>query len=180
MLGGGAAYDYDRTRLRSHVRRLGITGYEAEKRLRERYRIEVELSDMYNILCLITPGDTPDTVRRLVEALADIAREQAGAAEGRIFPVVNPTIPTLSLSPRDAFYADTEAVPFEESEGRIIAEFIMVYPPGIPILLPGEVISRENIEYITEQIQIGLPVQGPEDKTLKTVKVIVEERPIFA
>ena len=65
-------------------------------------------------------------------------------------------------------------VPLKESVGRIIAEFIMVYPPGIPILLPGEVVSQENIDYIMEHLEVGLPVQGPEDKTLKNVKVIVE------
>jgi len=90
-----------------------------------------------------------------------------------------PEIPTLSLSPRDAFYAETESVPLVEAAGRIIAEFIFVYPPGIPILLPGEVISEESIEYILDHLKVGLPVQGPEDKTLTNVKVIVEEKAIF-
>ena len=89
-----------------------------------------------------------------------------------------PEIPQLSISPRDAFYADTEMIPLREAAGRIIAEFIMVYPPGIPILLPGEVISQENIDYILEHLEVGLPVQGPEDKTIENVKVILETSPI--
>lgn len=179
ILGSEATYDYDPTKLTIHVRKLGITGYDAEKQLRERFNIEVEMSDMYNILCIVTPGDTEDTVGKLTDALHAIAADQRGASEIHTFDVKNPTIPTLALSPRDAFYAETESVPLSEAEGRIIAEFIMVYPPGIPILLPGEVISKENIEYITEQVAIGLPVQGPEDKTIRQVKVIVEERAIF-
>ncbi|MCI3921479.1 aminotransferase class I/II-fold pyridoxal phosphate-dependent enzyme [Paenibacillus sp. TRM 82003] len=180
ILGTEATYDYDPTKLTIHVRRLGITGYEAEKRLRERFNIEVEMSDMYNILCIVTPGDDDETIRLLVEALRAIAGEQSGADEMKNVVVKNPKIPTLALSPRDAFYADTESVPLAEADGRIIAEFIMVYPPGIPILLPGEVISQDNIDYIAEHVEIGLPVQGPEDKTIRNVKVIVEERAIFA
>jgi arginine decarboxylase len=181
ILGTEAAFDYDPTKLTIHVRKLGITGYEMERRLRERFNIEVELSDMYNILCIVTPGDSEETIERLLQALASIAEEQSGASEiKRIVPVKNPIIPTLALSPRDAFYAQTESVPLAEADGRIMAEFIMVYPPGIPILLPGEVISRENIDYIIEHIQVGLPVQGPEDKSLRNVKVIVEERAITA
>jgi arginine/lysine/ornithine decarboxylase len=92
--------------------------------------------------------------------------------------VHNPRIPQLMLSPREAFYSHTEVIPIEESIDRIIAEFVMVYPPGIPILLPGEVITQENIDYINERLAVGLPVQGPEDKTIKTIKVIVEESAI--
>jgi len=179
ILDGEAIYDYDPTKLTIHVRKLGITGYEAELWLREHCNIEVELSDMYNILCIITAGDTPETAEKLVEALRLMAKHHEGKAQTRDVVVKTPEIPHLSLSPRDAFYAETEVVPLREAAGRIIAEFIFVYPPGIPILLPGEVISRENIDYILEHLEVGLPVQGPEDKTLRNVKVIVEERPIF-
>jgi arginine decarboxylase len=177
ILGTEATYGYDPTKLTIHVRKLGLTGYEMEKRLREQYNIEVELSDMYNILCIITSGDTREDVERLIRALERIAAEQdkRHAAEVR---VRLPEIPHLSLSPRSAFYADTEMVPLRAAAGRIIAEFIMIYPPGIPILLPGEVISQENIDYILEHLEVGLPVQGPEDKTIQNVKVIVESTAI--
>ncbi len=179
ILSRGAAYDYDPTKLTIHVRKLGITGYEAELWLRENYNIEVELSDMYNILCIITSGDDQKTTAILVEAFAELSRQHPQLDNAKDVVVIVPEIPHLSLSPRDAFYAQTEVVPLAESAGRIIAEFIFVYPPGIPILLPGEVISQENINYITEHIQVGLPVQGPEDKTMKHIKVIVEEHAIF-
>ena len=163
ILGTEATYDYDPTKLTIHVRHLGITGYETENWLREHYNIEVELSDMYNILALVTPGDTEDSVGKLLVALRDLA-SQHHVNEANELVVKIPEIPHLSLTPRDAFYADTEVVPFKESAGRIIAEFIYVYPPGIPILLPGEVISQTNIDYIVDHVEVGLPVKGPEDR----------------
>ncbi|GJM69945.1 hypothetical protein HMSSN036_21610 [Paenibacillus macerans] len=127
---------------------MGITGYETENWLREHYNIEVELSDMYNILCLITPGDTRETADILLKALRELSGIYYKEGNANELIVKVPEIPQLSLIPRDAFYADTEVIPFKESAGRIIAEFIYVYPPGIPILLPGEVISQDNIDYI--------------------------------
>lgn len=172
-------YDMDPTKLTIHVRALGMTGFEMETLLRKQHGIEVEMSDMYNILCIITPADTPVTIHRLIDAIHAIAQTQAQRRTPiHAVTVKNPHIPTLALVPRDAFYALTESIPLEEADGRIIAEFIMVYPPGIPILLPGEVISQQNIAYIQEQTLIGLPVQGLEDKTNKMVKVIVEQRAI--
>lgn len=179
VLGGEATYDFDPTKLTIHVRRLAITGYDAENWLRERYNLEVELSDMYNILCLITPGDDETSVGILLEALR--ALSAAHIEHAREVPEVvvkTPEIPHLSLTPRDAFYGETELIPFRESAGRIIAEFVYVYPPGIPIFLPGEIISQENIDYIVDHLEVGLPVKGPEDRSVTRIKVIVEETAI--
>ncbi|MCY9760459.1 aminotransferase class I/II-fold pyridoxal phosphate-dependent enzyme [Paenibacillus alvei] len=179
ILGGEATYSYDPTKLTIHVRHLGITGYETENWLRDHYNIEVELSDMYNILCLVTPGDSRETIDTLLRALRELSELHHERNEVQELVVKIPEIPQLSLIPRDAFYADTEVIPFKQSAGRIIAEFIYVYPPGIPILLPGEVISQENIDYIRDHVDIGLPVKGPEDRNIEFVKVIREERAIF-
>lgn len=175
-----AAFDFDPTKLTVHVRELGITGYDAENWLREQCNIEVELSDLYNILCLITPGDSIEAVDSLVNALKELATEKR-KQQAEIHPVdvALPDIPVLALTPRDAFYCETELIPFEQSAGRIISESIYVYPPGIPILLPGEVIARQHIQYIMEHLKVGLPVKGPEDLTVKHVKVAIEEKAIF-
>lgn len=179
ILGGEATFDYDPTKLTIHVRHLGITGYEAENWLRDNFNLEVELSDMYNILCLITPGDSEDTVGQLLGALRAMVERYPQVDEVQELVVKIPEIPQLSLTPREAFYGETEVLPFKESAGRIIAEFIYVYPPGIPILLPGEVISQSNIDYIVDHVEVGLPVKGPEDRSIQFVKVIVEESAIF-
>lgn len=179
ILGTEATYDYDPTKVNIHVRHLGITGYDAENWLREHYNIEVELSDLYNILCLITPGDTRDNVDILLTALRELSKQNYNIREVNELVIKIPKIPQLTLTPRDAFYGDTEVVLFKESADRIIAEFIYVYPPGIPILLPGEVISQDLIDYITEHVEVGLPVKGPEDRSIQNVKVIVETQAIF-
>lgn len=109
-----------------------------------------------------------------LRALSDAFKHQAktlGNVEVQV-----PDIPLLALSPRDAFYSETEVVPLVESSGRISAEFVMVYPPGIPIFMPGEIITGDNIDYIHRNMKAGLPVQGPEDESLKTIRVIKEHR----
>jgi arginine decarboxylase len=179
ILGTSATYDMDPTKLIISVKDLGITGYDVEKWLREKFNIEVELSDLYNILCIVTPGDTEDDLNKLVAALQELATNFKDQADMNVdTSVLLPDIPVLALTPRDAFYAETEVVPFDESAGRIIAEFVMVYPPGIPIFIPGEIITEENLTYIKKNVEAGLPVQGAEDYELKSLRVIKEHRAI--
>lgn len=173
-----AAHDYDPTKLIISVKELGLTGYEVEKWLRGMYNIEVELSDLYNILCIITPGDTYKEADILLEALRALSKMRTEKKEQAHTKVLLPEIPLLALTPRDAFYAETELVPFDESEGRIIAEFIMVYPPGIPIFIPGEIVTKENLLYIKKNIEVGLPVQGPENFDARMLRVIKEYKAI--
>jgi arginine decarboxylase len=178
ILNNKAAFDYDPTKLIISVKDLRITGYDVEKWLRENYNIEVEMSDLYNILCIVTPGDTEKEADILVKALQQLAKEFSHQAEKVHTQAMLPNIPLLQLTPRDAFYADTESIPLVESVGRIIAEFVMVYPPGIPIFIPGEIITEENIKYIQKNLEVGLPVQGAEDVDLKFIRVIKEHRAI--
>ncbi|MBP3952181.1 aminotransferase class I/II-fold pyridoxal phosphate-dependent enzyme [Bacillus sp. YZJH907-2] len=178
ILGTKATYDMDPTKLIITVKDLGLTGHDVEVWLREHYSIEVEMSDLYNILCIVTIGDTQEKMNILVNALNELATEHKKVEPASVAAISVPNIPDLALSPRDAFYAETEVIPFDDSVGRIIAEFIMVYPPGIPILIPGEIISQDNLSYITENLRNDLPVQGPEDETFKTLRVIKEHRAI--
>lgn len=181
ILGTKATYDFDPTKLIISVKNIGITGYDAELWLREKHNIEVELSDLYNILCIVSIGDSKETTTLLTNALRELSQlhlQKGESKSSKVIPVHVPDIPTLALSPRDAFYSETEVIPFKESVGRIIAEFVMVYPPGIPIFIPGEIITEENIEYIQENIDVGLPVQGPEDETFTNIRVIKEHKAI--
>jgi len=177
ILGTPAAFAVDPTKIIVSVKELGITGYAVEQWLRDRFNIEVEMSDLYNILCIITPGDKEEDLLRLVHALKELSTEFKHQADSNVnVSVLLPDIPTLALTPRDAFYAETELIPFEESIGRIIAEFVMVYPPGIPIFIPGEIITEENLLYTRKNIEAGLPVQGGEDNDLKSLRVLKEHR----
>ena len=173
-----AAYDYDPTKLIISVKDLGLSGNDVEIWLRTHYNIEVEMSDLYNILCIISIGDTEKEADILVSALKHLADERQALAEKIDTQVLLPNIPLLAVSPRNAFYSETELVPFDDSEGRVIAEFIMVYPPGIPIFIPGEIITEDNLRYIKKNMEAGLPVQGPEDYDFKMLRVIKEHRAI--
>ncbi|WP_017471764.1 aminotransferase class I/II-fold pyridoxal phosphate-dependent enzyme [Amphibacillus jilinensis] len=177
ILGTDATFNYDPTKILISVKQLGVTGYDVESWLREHYQIEVELSDMYNILCIITPGDHNQHISTLLTALKDLVYAFKHHAVERQVQVSISEIPALSMSPRDAFYADTETIKLSEAVGRISAESIMIYPPGIPIFIPGEIITEENLDYIKKNIEVGLPVQGLEDVTLETIHVIKEMKP---
>lgn len=173
IIGQNGVVAYDPTKLVISVKGLGLTGHEVEKWLRERFHIEVELSDLHNILCIVTPSDSKADLQILVYALEELSlhfREQAKALAEEHMSL--PQIPQLAVTPRDAFYAPTEIVPVAEAEGRVIAEFVMVYPPGIPIFIPGEVISKENVAYAQRNREAGLPVQGSEDPAFLTVRVL--------
>ncbi|WP_431799560.1 aminotransferase class I/II-fold pyridoxal phosphate-dependent enzyme [Halobacillus andaensis] len=176
LLGSPAAFDFDPTKLIISVKELGLSGYDVEVWLRKHYNIEVELSDLYNILCIVTSGDSLQEINLLIEGLTRLAREAHSDFYLKEVEVSIPEIPLLALSPREAFYSSTETIPFSEAAGRICAEFLMIYPPGIPIFIPGEIITQENINYINENIDAGLPVQGLEDDTLETIQVIKEHK----
>lgn len=167
-----SSYDLDVTKLCISVKELGVSGAEVEGILRDEFNIEVELSDLYNVLCLVTLGDTTESVASLVKALKAISDRFYAKAPANVVRVRLPETPELAILPRDAFYAPTEVVPLHESAGRVAAEFIMVYPPGIPILMPGERISESNLHYIAEHVDAGLPVQGPEDSSLQLLRVL--------
>ncbi|RKQ37351.1 aminotransferase class I/II-fold pyridoxal phosphate-dependent enzyme [Oceanobacillus halophilus] len=179
IIGTEATYRFDPTKLIISIKDLGVTGYDAEVWLREHYNIEVELSDLYNILCIITPGDSQETVDQLIHALKELEQEKEKFITKKQVHVTIPDIPLLAILPRDAFYAETEIIPFSDAAGRISAESIMVYPPGIPIFIPGEIITEDNIHYIYKNLQAGLPVQGLQDETLETIRVIKERKAIL-
>src|SRR5690606_17133768 len=129
------------------VKDLGITGHVAEEWLRQNANLEVELSDLYNILCLVTIGDSKKEINLLVNALTRMSKNFESEASITETNVQIPEIPALAMTPRDAFYAQTESIPLAQAEGYICAEFIMVYPPGIPRSEEhtSELQSRENL-----------------------------------
>jgi arginine decarboxylase len=167
-----ALYDLDETKLLIHLSGLNMTGNEAEEWLRQIHHIEVELSDLYHVLCLVTIGDREESLAALIAALQDLSNHFYQPEVNVSAPIHLPAIPELVLSPRAAFYSETISLPLTQAAGRIMAEFIMIYPPGIPILLPGERIKQENIGYIQAHAKAGLSVQGTEDPTLQRVRVI--------
>lgn len=175
-IGEPGFFDLDPTKITVTVKGLGLTGAEAEKILRHTYKVQAELSDLYNLLFLITLGDGDYEVRSLVEALRDMAEKYVKPFDfSTIENCINacyPTPPQGVLSPRDALFGNTCMVPFEHSVGMVCAEIVTFYPPGIPLLCPGEGITQEIIDYCKLLIAGGMHISGPEDCTLQTIKVV--------
>ncbi|WP_422444705.1 aminotransferase class I/II-fold pyridoxal phosphate-dependent enzyme [Thermoanaerobacterium sp. DL9XJH110] len=173
VLGLGRDFSLDPTKLCINVKRLGITGYEASRILRKKFHIQVELSDFYNILAVVSIGDTKKTVSALVDALGAMAREFGRGLKSRKPAFIpDPPIPEPALLPREAFYSPKRPHPFRESAGKISGEMIMAYPPGIPIVCPGEIITRDIIDEVLLLKDAGGLIQGAEDEKLEYIRVI--------
>lgn len=169
-LGPGRAPAYDPTRLVVSAVELGYTGIELERLLRDRHRIQVEMSDLRNVVALVAPGHAESEVARLVQALRALPRR---AAPARVPSAAElPPLAQQGMTPREAFYAPSAAVPLDQAPGRTCAELITPYPPGIPLLCPGEVFSAEHVEYLSRVLAAGVPLEGPADPTLQTVRVV--------
>ncbi len=184
LQGRPGVFDLDPTKVTITVKDLGYTGYEASEILRRRYNVQVELADLFNVVALFTIGTTEDAADRLVEGVRELAREDrpidlfspSGVLERRLKTgsYKLPKIPPMRLIPRDAFLADTEFVRFKESQGRICAETISPYPPGIPVISPGEELTPEIIDYLSLELKAGVRMQGPFDNELKQIRVVKE------
>jgi arginine decarboxylase len=170
-VGSPGCADLDPTKLVINVQGLGLSGYEAEVVLREKYQIQVELSDLYNVLILITIGDNEATVTQLVRSFQDMAYSRRLKNVVRYCPPL-PAIPEMALRPREAFYSETKVVDLEEAVGEVSAEMITVYPPGIPLICPGEIITQEMVNYIEVLKQEHAELQGPEDPAICQIKIL--------
>ncbi len=168
----------DPTKITVNVRGLGLTGLEAEKVLRHRLKIQCELSDPANVLFLITYADDQTVADRLINALQGL---KYGAPS--TLPPTNdsaqlrtayPPASAAPMSPRQAFYAPTTTVERRQAIGKISAEEITFYPPGIPLICPGEEITSELIASIEENLAVGRRLVGAADPSLLTVKIIEE------
>lgn len=172
LINGREVFDFDRTKLSIYTRDIGLTGIEVYDQLRDDYNIQIELGDLGNILAIMSAGDRKMDIERLIAALVDIRRAESQEEHELItFDYIEPQI---KMSPQDAFYAECEKLDLTDAAGRISGEFIMAYPPGIPILAPGELITEEIIQYTAYAKEKGCLVMGTEDMTVETIYVVKE------
>jgi len=157
--------DFDVTKLTISVRELGLSGYQASQILNNRFHIQVEMADPFNVLVIVSIGDRRDDLTRLTEALREMSKEFYGKAlrspldlesEVGLPPVGRAGV----LTPREAFFADHEYIPAAQAAGRVSSEIVTVYPPGIPLLVPGEVVTPEILKYIQKMGQLGATIDG--------------------
>lgn len=170
-LDGETAYAMDGTKLLIHLGDLDITGIGAERWLRTHHNIEVELSDRNNLLCFVTWADTIHSMGALVNGLHDLARCFYTPHRKIQQNLSIPSIPELVLSPREALFSPSHSVPLAKASGCISTETISIYPPGIPVLLPGERITTESIQYIITHLREGYHVQGSENLKVEKIKI---------
>lgn len=176
LLGEEASHDLDRMHILMDLAGLGISGYQAADWLRGHHRIDMGISDHRHLEATVSIADTPETAARLVAALQDLSGQAARF----------PTPPRVKLpdssdlemetvhQPREAFFGPVEVIPATEAHGRIAAEQITPYPPGIPAILPGERINGAVIEYLRSGVEAGMVLPDPADPSMATIRVVPE------
>ena len=171
LINGDSIYDFDETKLAVHTLDTGLAGIEVYDILRDDYDIQTEFGDMGNMLAYISVGDREKDIERLISALSEIRRRFKREKTGMLdTEYINPKVIT---TPQKAFYANKEQLELNKSLNRVCAEFVMCYPPGIPILAPGELITPEIIEYIAYAKEKGCTLLGTEDLETNLINVIV-------
>ncbi|GFZ30523.1 arginine decarboxylase [Clostridium zeae] len=172
ILGRPGVVALDPTKITITCRDLGITGYELDMILSNKYHIQMELSDLYSVLAVGSFGDTKQSIDKLLHALREISDEYSSKGKVRPDFLDIPSIPESVLIPRDAFNSRKESILLRDSIGKVSGEFLLAYPPGIPLLCPGEIITEEIIKYVEELKEVGLYVQGTEDSKVEYIKVV--------
>ena len=171
-INGDSIYDFDTTKLAIYTLPVGLAGIEVYDLLRDEYDIQTEFGDLGNLLAYVSVGDRAKDIERLVSALAEIRRiykkDHRGMLEAAYIS------PKVMCAPQDAFYSEKISLPLKDSVGRVCSEFVMCYPPGIPILAPGELITPQILEYIDYAKEKGCSMTGPEDMEIKKINVIAE------
>ena len=170
LINGDSVYDFDVTKLAIFTRPVGLAGIEVYDILRDEYDIQTEFGDIANLLAYVSVGDRLKDIERLVAALAEIRRNyRKDTAKMLKAEYIEPKVIN---GPQEAFYAEKESLPLAETVGRVCSEFVMCYPPGIPILAPGELITDDILAYIKYAKKKGCQMTGTEDMELKRLNVM--------
>lgn len=170
LINGDSIYDFDVSKLSIYTLPIGLAGIEVYDLLRDEYDIQIEFGDIGNVLAYISVGDRKRDIERLISALAEIKR-RFGKSEANML-TQEYISPVVAETPRKAFYSSKRSLPLDETAGEVCSEFVMCYPPGIPILAPGELITPEIIEYIKYAKEKGCQMTGTEDLNIERLNVI--------
>ncbi|MDI3519286.1 MAG: hypothetical protein PWQ34_1433 [Caldanaerobacter sp.] len=169
IVGRYGIVDFDVTKLTISVKNLGIEGPEAEDFLRRECNIQVEMSDVYNILAMVTVGDDEKRVKMLLEGLKKLSKNRKRVKFGD--RILFPSLPEMELTPSEAVRKKKVRVPFEKAEGAISADFVTPYPPGVPLICPGERIEKDMVKYIEVLYNKGIKVLGIQDNLLSVCEI---------
>lgn len=170
LINGDSIYDFDITKLSVNTLDIGLAGIEVYDLLRDEYDIQIEFGDLGNILAYVSIGDRIRDIERLVSALSEIRRRFQKSKTGLMDQEY--IEPQVVVSPQDAFYSPKESLPIKDTKGKVCSEFVMCYPPGIPILAPGERITSDILNYIEYAKLKGCSMTGPEDSMIEHLNVL--------
>jgi arginine decarboxylase len=171
--------DLDVTKLTISTKGLPCSGYDMAKILNSEYGIQTEMADFQNVLLFVSLGNTAKELKRFVSALRKIVVDYKDMFmnQKKRKRIVFPTfVPRKEVNPREALTKLTRKIPFKRSVGKICAEIVCPYPPGIPVLCPGEVITQEIYNYLMSVLDSGARINGQSDGRLQTIKVL-EDNP---
>lgn len=171
LLNNKGVHFIDETKLCINVSDTNLTGFEVYDLLYKKFDIQVELGDINNILALVSLGTTIEDIDRLINALKTISITNKKAKDKKNIKIkqINPIV---KLNPREAFYANKKSIDINDCVNEISGESIMAYPPGIPVVAPGELITQEIIDYIKLLKESNAYLCDMKDKTLQTILVI--------
>ena len=170
LINGDSIFDYDTTKLSVNTYDLGLAGIEVHDILHDEYDIQIEFGDLSNFLAYISIGDKNKNIERLIGSLYEIRR--------RYKKPKNPLLryeylaPQVVLTPQEAFYSRKKSIPLQDAVGQVCTESLMTYPPGIPLLAPGERITQEIVDYIQSAREKGCVLTGTKDITAQTITVL--------
>ena len=179
IVGMGGVWDLDVSKIVVSTRGTALSGADLSSILREKYHLEMEMCGADYVTAITTVFDSPEGLQRLGDSLEEIDADITGMPGSREDgPAVYGMRAQAQCCLREAMESPSRPVLLKGSEGKISAEFVYLYPPGIPILAPGENIARNILDVIEEYIKKGLPIQGPEDESLETLRVLSGEQPL--
>ena len=173
LVNGDSVFDFDTTKLSVNTLALGLAGIEVYDLLRDDYDIQIEFGDLGNILAYISVGDKNKNIERLISALSEIRRIHK--RDNRDMLENEYISPQVAMSPQTAFYSQKVSLPLAECTGKVCTEFVMCYPPGIPILAPGEIITQDIIRYIQYAKEKGCVLTGPESVDVTHLNILKGE-----
>ena len=163
----------DLTRLTIKVSQLGITGFEADEILHEQLGVTCELPLLQHLTFIISLGNTAEDIQKLIQACNSLPHSPTlPLPYFSTLPLPHFSTLPLPHSPRDAYFANTETIPVEQASDRLCGELICPYPPGIPVLMPGEIISIEVIDYLKQVMAAGGTITGCKDPTFRTIETL--------
>lgn len=168
-------YDFDDTKFVVKVNELGLSGFQVYKIFKEEYNIQLELAESYVVLAVVGVGDTDEDIDKLIKAFEDLSERFYGKNEPFKVQISNFfEKPKTIVSPRDAYFSPKSIISIDDALGQVCGESIMIYPPGIPLIIPGELITENIISSYKYYLEQNCVVMH-DDETPKTIKVLGEQ-----